>query len=82
MQRIDRYATVMGSDLARDGMFLELWDIQATQELALVAFYSDADGSFEIERYRVDVPQEVEAWFEQEARRRLPPISPEQRSGE
>jgi len=39
----------MGSDVARDGMFLELWDRPAN-ELALWAFFSDADGSFEVTR--------------------------------
>jgi hypothetical protein len=34
-----------------------------SNELALWAFFSDADGSFEVTRYRADVPPEVEAWF-------------------
>jgi hypothetical protein len=63
----------MASDVARDGMWLELWERHPSRELALCAFYSDADGSFEFERYRDDVPPDVEAWFHQEARRRLPP---------
>jgi hypothetical protein len=69
-----RYETVMGSDLARDGMFLELWD-RPSNHLALWAFFSDVDGSFEFTRYRSDVPPEVEAWFQAEARRRLPPVA-------
>lgn len=72
MNIADRYAIVMGSDLARDGMFLELWE-RASDMLVLWAFYSDADGSMEFEQYRQDVPAEVRAWFEEEARRRLPP---------
>jgi hypothetical protein len=70
----DRYETVMGSDTAHGGMFLELWD-RLSNQLALWAFYVDADGSFEFTRYRDDVPPEVEAWFREEARRRLPPIA-------
>ena len=38
-----RYETIMGSDVARDGMVLELWD-RPSNELALWAFFSDADG--------------------------------------
>jgi hypothetical protein len=62
----------MGSDLVRDGMFLELWD-RSVGELALEVFYSDVNGSFATTRYRFDVPPEVEAWFQAEAHRRLPP---------
>ena len=69
-----RYETIVGSDVARDGMFLELWD-RPSSELALWAFFSDADGSFEVTRYRADVPPKVEAWFQAEARRRLPPVA-------
>jgi hypothetical protein len=69
----ERYEVVMGSDLARDGMFLELWDRHPIRELALEVFFSDIDGSFATTRYRADVPPEVEAWLQQEARRRLPP---------
>jgi hypothetical protein len=36
-----RYETIVGSDVARDGMFLELWD-RPSNELALWAFFSDA----------------------------------------
>ncbi len=69
----DRYEMVTGSDAAHGGVYLELWD-RPTDRLALWAFYTDADGSFEFTRYRDDVPPEVEAWFQQEARWRLPPI--------
>jgi hypothetical protein len=63
----ERYETIMGSDVARDGMFLDLRD-RPSNDLALWAFYSDADGSFAFTRYRADVPPEMEAWFRQEAR--------------
>ena len=73
MRHDKRYETIMGSDVHRDGMFLELRERSRPLELALWAFYSDVDGTFEFERYRDDVPPEVEAWFHHEARRRLPP---------
>ena len=75
MRHDERYEAVMGSAVATDGRYLELWDRGPPRELALWAFYSDADGSFEFTRYRADVPPEVEAWFHQEAKRRLPPES-------
>jgi hypothetical protein len=74
----DRYTLVMGSDTAHGGMYLELWDRQSNS-LALWAFYADADGSCEFTRYRDDVLPEVEAWFQQEARRRLPPVAESER---
>jgi hypothetical protein len=40
--------------------------------MALWALVSDADGSFEVTRYRADVPPVVEAWFQAEA---LPPVA-------
>jgi hypothetical protein len=74
LRHSDRYETVMASDVARDGMYLELWERHPSRELVLCVFYSDIDGSFEFERYRADIPPEVEAWFHQEAKRRLPPV--------
>jgi hypothetical protein len=73
MAHEERYRTVMASDVARNGMYLELWD-RTTETLALSVFYSDTDGSMEFERFRTDVPFEVESWFQEEARRRLPPL--------
>jgi hypothetical protein len=67
-----RYRTVIGSDPQRDGMYLELWE-RKSDVVVLEAFYSDVDGSMEFTHYREDVPAEVQSWFEQEARRRLPP---------
>jgi hypothetical protein len=73
MDFAERYETVMGSDVSRGGMYLELWD-RPSGELALWSFYFDADRSFEFTRYRDDVPAAVEAWFQLEACRRLPPM--------
>jgi hypothetical protein len=70
----DRYEMVRGSDTSRGGMYLELWD-RPRIRLALGAFYTDADGAFEFTRHRDDVPPDVEAWFQQEARRLLPPVT-------
>jgi hypothetical protein len=71
-----QYQVVLASDTGRNGMYLELWN-PSPRELALCIFYSDADGSFEFTKYRDDVPADVETWFHEEARRRLPPLSDE-----
>ena len=71
------YAYVMGSDLVRDGMYLELDVADASIEkgspLAEV-FYSDVDGSMTFTSWAPDLPLEVVEWLIQEARTRLPPI--------
>lgn len=71
------YTYVMGSDLMRDGMYLELEVADAPIEkgppLAKV-FYSDVDGSMTFTSWAPDLPLEVVEWLIQEARRRLPPI--------
>jgi hypothetical protein len=71
----ERFQLVMGSDVQREGIFLELWDIGPPRQLTMWAFYSDADQSFAFEQYRPEVPTEVSEWFTEEARRRLPPIA-------
>jgi Uncharacterized conserved protein len=70
---VEQYETLMGSDVKRGGMYLEMWD-KTRSELVLWAFYSDADGTFEFKRYRSDVSADVGEWFRDEARRRLPHI--------
>ena len=70
------YTTLMGSDVERDGMYLELEDVTAgDREPVAEWFYSDADGSMKFAVYRGQVPRAVLSWFEAEARRRLPPES-------
>ena len=71
----ERYEVVIACDTARGGMLLELWGRHASRELAMEVFFSDADWSFATTRYRDDVPPEVEAWFLEESRRRLPPVA-------
>lgn len=68
----DEYEMLRGSEVSRGGMYLELWH-RPSGNLALWAFYRNADRSFEFTRYRTDVPADVETWFQQEARRLLPP---------
>ena len=69
-----RYSTTMGSDVQRDGMYLELEDI-TPRGRGIVAewFYSDVDGTMTFTAYRRNLPGAVLEWFQSEASRRLPP---------
>lgn len=70
----ERYVVERGSDLVRDGMYLELWDPNVLPDgIAMFAFFSDETGDLTIDKLRNDVPEEVEAWFRQTAATHLPP---------
>ncbi len=68
-----QYESVVGSDLEKDGMFLELSD--AENNLVLYAFWSDANDGFTFSAYEQELPFSLVEWFVQEARKRLPPMS-------
>jgi len=71
------YQLLFGSDVQRDGVYLELNDVSgASPVVVLFAFYSDADGRMTFSAYREDVPFEAVEWFTAEARRRLPSVTP------
>jgi hypothetical protein len=71
------FATQMGSDVLRDGMYLELIEVTVAGPVDRAEwFYSDADGSFAFTAWSADLSRTVLAWFEAEARRRLPPSPP------
>ena len=63
----------MGSDLERDGMFLELRS-EASSLPLMEAFYCDADSSFVVTGFGQPVPISVVEQFLAEAQQRL--ISP------
>jgi len=65
------YQVVIGSDVDRDGMFLEVTD-DATA-LVAVLFYSDRDGSMTLTAHRPDVPLPLIEWMIGEGKKRLPP---------
>ena len=67
------YIVVTGSDLKRDGMFLEL--CLATDRGTPVAecFYADSDGSLTVTEYVAGVPAAALTWLRSEGARRLPP---------
>ena len=69
-----QFSTVRGSDVARDGMFLELSEA-GSSSLTMEAFYSDSDGSFNIRGFGGSVPLAVAEQFIASARQLLPPSS-------
>jgi hypothetical protein len=71
-----RYEVVMASDVARDGMALELTDLDAVPGPgpALQIFWSDVDRSMTFTAHHpVDMPLEVLSRFVDTATRSLPP---------
>jgi hypothetical protein len=68
------YGAVVGSDLERDGMFLELGiESGAGWQAVAECFYSDVDGSFAITAYEANVDPAALAWLREEGARRLLP---------
>jgi hypothetical protein len=67
------YEVVVGSDVDRDGMYLEVQD--ATKALVAEVFYSDRDATMTFTGYRADVPLPVVEWMIAEARKRLIPVA-------
>jgi hypothetical protein len=68
------YCIVMGSDLERDGMFLELYAGPEPDGCPIAeCFYSDADGSLSVMEYQRGVPGAALDWLRGEGGRRLPP---------
>lgn len=65
------YWAVVGSDLDREGMFLEVND--AANALVAVLFYSDCDESITLTAHRPDIPLPVLEWMIGEAKARLAP---------
>lgn len=68
------YTMVLGSDIVRDGMYLELFE--GTQEGALLAevFYSDQTHTMAFTAFREDLPLEAVEWIIAQAKVRLPPV--------
>lgn len=64
------YGLTMGSDVQRDGMFLELYP-EGGMACAEV-FYSDATQKFSLSLFEKSLPMEAVTWLIDEARNRLP----------
>ena len=65
------YRTVRGSDIHRDGMYLELIDSASGDEVGEV-FYSDESGRMQITIFQQDMPLDVIERFIEKAKRDLP----------
>lgn len=63
----------MGSDIQRDGMFLELLE-SASGDVVGEVFYSDRTGQFAISLERPDIPLEAVEALIAAARQRLLPV--------
>ena len=66
------YRAVRGSDVRRDGMYLELIEPETDDEIAEI-FYADKDGKMVISVFKQDVPLEVIEAFIAKAKHDLPP---------
>ena len=65
----------MGSDVQRDGMFLELNELRHGERVVVAEmFYSDEDGRLELTEYEPGCPPSAIAWLRAEGARRLPPV--------
>jgi hypothetical protein len=69
-------AVTMGSDVPRDGMYLELfYDGHEHENSIAEVFRSDRDGSMTFSAFEPEIPLEVVEWLISEGKRRLPPSS-------
>lgn len=69
------YSYVIGSDLTRDGMYLELSDETEESSIILEIFYSDQNRTMTMSTFCEGIAIEVIDWALQQARVRLPPVA-------
>jgi hypothetical protein len=65
------YSGLIGSDIERDGMYLEITDV-ADHTVVLEVFFSDRASRLTLTAFRPDVPLELVEWAIQMAKQRLP----------
>lgn len=65
------YKATIGSDVQRDGMYLELAD--QDERIVGEIFFSDVDGKMTVTLSQPEVPLEVVKWMIATAKIRLPP---------
>ncbi len=68
------YTVIRGSDVDRDGMYLELMRENHEGEVAEV-FYADGTGEFSLTTFGNSVPLAAVEWLIEQSRALLPPIS-------
>ncbi len=69
------YTYVVGSDIVRDGMFLEVSDNRDGPDIILEISYSDETGQMTMTAFRPAMPLELVAWAIASAKGRLPPTA-------
>lgn len=67
------YTFVMGSDLERDGMYLEAQISGAPEKVVAEVFYSDTSHELTVSCFEEALPIELLEHLISEGRRRLPP---------
>ena len=68
------YEIVRGSDIDRDGMYLELSEKASRKNVAEI-FYSDKTRDFSISCFQPDLPLDLIESLINDAKRLLPPVS-------
>jgi hypothetical protein len=68
-----QYSYIVGSDVGRDGIYLELNDVTDRTETILEIFCSDQTNEMTLSAFREYVPIEAVEWAIQQAKIRLPP---------
>jgi hypothetical protein len=71
------YTVVRGSDVDRDGMYLELSEKESKKIVAEV-FYSDGTHDFSLSCFQPDIPMRLIESLINDAKQLLPPIQNEQ----
>jgi hypothetical protein len=71
---VRRFGLIRGSDLQRDGMYLELSESGAGKAVAEV-FYSDETGRMRFSAYEEDIPLEAIELLIERSKQLLPPAT-------
>ena len=69
------YSCVRGSDVSRDGMYLELSEMEGkVRHIVMEIFYSDKTGDMTVQTFRDGVPLSAAEWMIAQAKELLPPV--------
>lgn len=71
-----KFTSVRGSDVQRDGMFIEVSEqVGSSEHVVLEVFYSDEDNRMTFTAFQKDLPFELIEQIVQTARARLTPVT-------
>lgn len=68
-----KFELTRGSDIVRDGMYLEMSEVGGSTAIAEV-FYSDQTRKFVLNTFGNDIPVEAIEWIVEQARTLLPAV--------